>query len=218
MRLRRRAATCRCASRPSAAAASIRAIVELDAATAKQPEWMSGGTLAADVRARANDRRRARRAVADADAWRSSPASAASSISGSEQPLAAGRYSVRAELTPRNGRAADPGDDVRHRARGGRGGGNGRSRREARARAPGLAYVATADPRFRRTERLRLEVPLAGEGFTGTGRLLTREGQATPLIVVVLDAHRRGDEAAVWRRRRHAGAARRGRIRCSSCR
>jgi hypothetical protein len=26
-------------------------------------------------------------------------------------------------------------------------------------------------------------VPLAGEGFTGTGRLLTREGQATPLIV-----------------------------------
>ena len=43
--------------------------------------------------------------------------------------------------------------------------------------------MATADPRFRRTERLRLEVPLASEGFTGTGRLLTREGQATPLIV-----------------------------------
>jgi hypothetical protein len=28
-------------------------------------------------------------------------------------------------------------------------------------------------------------VPLAGEGFTGTGRLLTRDGQATPLNVVV---------------------------------
>ena len=28
---------------------SIRAIVELDAATAKQPEWMSGGTLQRDV-------------------------------------------------------------------------------------------------------------------------------------------------------------------------
>ena len=52
-----------------------------------------------------------------------------------------------------------------------------------RGPSTGLAYVATADPRFRRTERLRLEVPLAGEGFTGTGRLLTREGQATPLIV-----------------------------------
>jgi hypothetical protein len=43
--------------------------------------------------------------------------------------------------------------------------------------------VSTADPRFRRTERLRLEVPLAGDGFTGAGRLLTREGQATPLVV-----------------------------------
>jgi hypothetical protein len=52
-----------------------------------------------------------------------------------------------------------------------------------RGPSTGLAYVATADPRFRRTERLRLEVPLAGDGFTGAGRLLTREGQATPLIV-----------------------------------
>jgi hypothetical protein len=43
--------------------------------------------------------------------------------------------------------------------------------------------VATADPRFRRTERLRVEVPLSGDGFTATGRLLTREGQATALIV-----------------------------------
>ena len=49
----------------------------------------------------------------------------------------------------------------------------------------GLAYVPTADSRFRRTERLRLEVPLAAEGFTGTGKLLTREGQATPLVVTV---------------------------------
>ena len=43
--------------------------------------------------------------------------------------------------------------------------------------------MATADPRFRRTERLRLEVPLAGDAFSGTGRLLTREGHPTPLIV-----------------------------------
>jgi len=52
-----------------------------------------------------------------------------------------------------------------------------------RGPSTGLAYVATADPRFRRTERLRIEVPLAAEGFAGIGRLLTREGQATPLIV-----------------------------------
>ena len=58
-----------------------------------------------------------------------------------------------------------------------------------RGPSTGLAYVGTADPRFRRTERLRVEVPLAGDGFTGTGRLLTREGSATPLDRVVYHAH-----------------------------
>jgi hypothetical protein len=52
-----------------------------------------------------------------------------------------------------------------------------------RGPSTGLAYVGTADPRFRRTERIRLEVPLIGEGFAGTARLLTREGQATAIIV-----------------------------------
>ena len=52
-----------------------------------------------------------------------------------------------------------------------------------RGPSTGLAYVATADPRFRRTERLRVEVPLAGDGFSGTGRLLTRDGQPTALVV-----------------------------------
>jgi hypothetical protein len=52
-----------------------------------------------------------------------------------------------------------------------------------RGPSTGLAYVPTADPRFRRTERLRIEVPISGDGFTGAGRLLTREGQ--PLQVVV---------------------------------
>jgi hypothetical protein len=52
-----------------------------------------------------------------------------------------------------------------------------------RGPSTGLAYIATADPRFRRTERIRFEVPLASDGFTGAGRLLTREGQPMPLIV-----------------------------------
>ena len=103
-------------------------------------------------------------------------------INGSERPLAAGRYSVRAELTARNGRipiqvttfATVPADAAEV--------GTGLL---AARRGPstGLAYVGTADPRFRRTERLRVEVPLAGDGFTATGRLLTREGSATALVV-----------------------------------
>ncbi len=52
-----------------------------------------------------------------------------------------------------------------------------------RGPSTGLAYIQTADPRFRRTERLRLEVPVAGDGFTATGRVLTREAQATALNV-----------------------------------
>ena len=45
---------------------SIRAIVELDAATAKQPEWMSGGTLRLSVAPEKADERRRRRRVANA--------------------------------------------------------------------------------------------------------------------------------------------------------
>jgi hypothetical protein len=109
----------------------------------------------------------------------------------SEQPLAPGRYSVRAELTARNARtpiqvttfATVPADA----AEVGTGGLASR-----RGPSTGLAYVATADPRFRRTERLRIEVPLVGEGFAGAARLLTREGQATPLIV---SFSKRTDEA-----------------------
>ena len=67
-----------------------------------------------------------------------------------------------------------------------------------RGPSTGLAYIPTADPRFRRTERLRIEVPVASEGFTGTGRLLTREGK--PLEVVVTystRANEKGQQLAV---------------------
>jgi hypothetical protein len=103
-------------------------------------------------------------------------------IDGTEQPLNAGRYSVRAELLARNSRlpiqvttfATVPAENVTV--------GTG-ALALRRGPSTGLAYVPTADPRFRRTERLRIEVPVASEGFAGTGRLLTREGK--PLVVVV---------------------------------
>jgi VWFA-related protein len=52
-----------------------------------------------------------------------------------------------------------------------------------RGPSTGLNYVRATKNEFRRTERLRIEMPLAGEGFTGTGRVLTSRGQATALIV-----------------------------------
>lgn len=160
---------------------TIRAIIELDTATARQPEWLSGGTVKVTFEPE--------RAFGSKDSGPAQtvtlaiePGQRSITVDGAEQPLTAGRYSVRAELTPRGGRvplqvttfATVPQDSV---AVG--------TAALALRRGPstGLAYVPTADPRFRRTERLRIEVPTKGEGVTGTGRLLTREGQ--PLQVVV---------------------------------
>ena len=170
------------------AAGTIRAVVEIDAATAKQPEWLSGGTLKMTF-----EPERAPGAAQGAAAHtltlpieagqRSIP------VEGTEQPLPAGRYTVRAELTARNSRlplqvttfATVPAESVVV--------GTG-ALALRRGPSTGLAYIPTADPRFRRTERLRIEVPITGEGFTGTGRLLTREGK--PLEVVVNYATRAG--------------------------
>lgn len=166
---------------------TIRAIVELDAATAKQPEWSGGGTLKVTFEPeRSGGGPLAAASTAPVEAQTITQpfdiGSRSVTINGPERPLAPGRYSVRAELMPRGGRSpiqvttfvAVPADASEI----GTGG-----LASKRGPSTGLAYVATADPRFRRTERLRLEVPLSGEGFTGSGRLLTAAGQATPVVV-----------------------------------
>jgi hypothetical protein len=164
---------------------SIRAVVELDPSTARQPEWMSGGTLRVTFEPERAISLRSSQAAAGQTVTLAVEAGQRSvTVQGSDQPLPPGRYSVRAELTSRNSRtplqvttfATVPAETAEV--------GTGLL---AARRGPstGLAYIGTADPRFRRTERLRVEVALASEGFTGTGRLLTREGQATPLHVAV---------------------------------
>ena len=159
----------------------IRAVVELDAATAKQPEWLSGGTLRLTVepeRASAS----AKSAPAQTVTLALEPGQRSITASGTNAPVAPGRYLVRAEITPRAGRiplqvstfVTVPADTAVIG-----------SAALALRRGPstGLAYIATADPRFRRTERLRIEVPLAAPATEATGRMLTREGQPMPLIV-----------------------------------
>jgi VWFA-related protein len=160
---------------------TIRAVVELDPATAKRPEWLSGGTLKVTFEPERAIGTSAT-AAAPTVTLAIEPGQRSIPIEGAGQPLAAGRYSVRAELLARNSRlpiqvttfATVPDENV---AVG--------TAALALRRGPstGLAYMPTADPRFRRTERLRIEVPVAGGEFAGAGRLLTREGM--PLEVVV---------------------------------
>ena len=159
----------------SGARSSIRAVVELDAATIKLPEWISGGTLRLTI-----DPERGTSAATQTVTAAIEPGQRSIPIAGTDAPLPPGRYSVRAELTPKAGRlpiqvttfatvpaaAAEVGTGALALRRG---------------PSTGLAYVATADPRFRRTERLRVEVPLMAEGYTGSARLLTREGQPLAL-------------------------------------
>ncbi len=160
----------------SGARSSIRAVVEIDAATAKLPEWISGGTLRLVI-----DPERGTNAASQTITAAIQPGQRSIQVAGTDAPLPPGRYAVRAELTPKAGRlpiqvttfATVPAESAEV--------GTG-ALALRRGPSTGLAYVPTADPRFRRTERLRVEVPLMGEGHTGTARLLTREGQPMPLV------------------------------------
>ena len=160
---------------------TIRSIVELDATTAKQPEWISGGTLRLTFEPERTPGT-SQAGTPQTITLAVEPGQRSITVDGTERPLAAGRYAVRAELTPRSGRVAlqvttfatVPPESAEV--------GTG-ALAARRGPSTGLAYIATADPRFRRTERLRVETPLAGEGFSGTGRVLTREGSAMPLVV-----------------------------------
>ncbi|MDH4065873.1 MAG: VWA domain-containing protein, partial [Acidobacteriota bacterium] len=164
----------------------LRAVIELDPATLKEQEWQAGGTLQVSIE---SERGEGQQEL-------SVPISAGQRSVVVEAPndgaLAPGRYIVRVEGHPQQGsltiRASTAavvgatGPSIGPEAVAFR-----------RGPATGLAYEPTADPRFRHTERIRLEVPVLVSGsVTGTGRVLTREAQALPLRVLITE---RTDEA-----------------------
>ena len=168
---------------------TIRAIVEVDPATAKLPEWSGGGTLKVTFEPeRGAGGPVATSTMAPVDVQSVSQpfdiGARSTLIDGPERPLPPGRYAVRAELMPRGGRTpiqvttfVSVPPEASEVDNGGLA--------SKRGPSTGLAYMPTADPRFRRTERLRIEVPLAADGFSGTGRLLTATGQPTPVVVTL---------------------------------
>lgn len=161
-------------------ATRIRAIAELDAVTARQPEWAMGGMLQVSIESEKGG----------APTVVSVPLPAGQRtvvFEGPDTDLAPGRYYVRLEGRPERGtvpvRATTD-------ASVGTTGSSIAPTLVALRRGPttGLAYQPTADPRFRRTERLRAEVPILTDGtVTGTGRVLTREGQPLPLQVAITE-------------------------------
>jgi len=162
---------------------------ELDAATARQPEWLEGGRALVSFEHESGAAARAEVDVTLAPGQRAfsvtPPAGAA---------VAAGRYVIRVQVTPKH--PAVPLQttvEVSVPERSALISATGLAAR--RGPSTGLQYVSTADARFRRTERLRLEVPRVSESGTVSARLLGRDAQ--PIAVGVTLSERVDATASV---------------------
>jgi VWFA-related protein len=157
--------------------------VELDRATAMLPEWAKGGAMRVEIGPA--DKPGPGRQVEEITI------EAGQRVYALRQPardlLEPGRYQVRAQLTAAGARSpltlstvvTVPAPDALLG-----------SAAVASRRGPGTGRVfqPTADPRFRRTERLVVETPLLAADATVSARLLNRLGQ--PMAVPVALAER----------------------------
>lgn len=158
---------------------------EIDPATLKRAEWQEGGHARVTIE---HERGDTNPVVADLDL---DPGQRTFTLLRPEGArLSPGRYVVRVQVSAKN--VAVPlqttvdayvpeGDALM-----------GKSAVASR-RGPqtGLAYQRTADARFRRTERVRLEIPRFSNEATIAARLMNREGQVLPLAVPLTE---RADE------------------------
>jgi VWFA-related protein len=161
-----------------AGAAQVWAIGEVDAATLRLPEWSAGG----DVDIRLTDPGGETLATSTIAV----PAGARSFMSDfGGVALPAGEYVVRVRLRPAS--SGLPLADVAHVTVPGATGGPGSPRMFRRGPTTGPVYVATADPRFRRAERLRVEWPLKAAAASRTAELVDRNGRAMALPVAITE-------------------------------
>ena len=147
---------------------------ELDDATAKEPEWADGAT--AEVLLTAEDGVK----IADPSVEVPAPVRVVS-VMLPDVAIGPGAYSMRLRVKPKHGglpfmdtvrfTVSDTGDLV------------GKPRLLRRGPSSGIQYVATADPRYRRTDRIRVDVPLLGAVDGTQGELLDRNGQVLPVPV-----------------------------------
>ena len=149
-------------------ARSIRVTAELDSTIAATPEWAEGGEAQAFVRNAKGD-----------------------IVTSGKAALAKGARTVEIEVPIVEGMAGDVKVQVRVSGNGALArytdttsvaldampAGWGAPRLSRRGPSTGVAWVPTADPRFRRQERLRVSVGVGAEAGAVTGTLLDRQGR-----------------------------------------
>jgi VWFA-related protein len=154
---------------PGGTARAIRVTAELDPAIAATPEWADGGEAQAFVRNAKGD-----------------------TITTGKAALSKGARTVEIDVPIVEGMAGDVKVQVRLTGTGplarytdttnvaldAMPAGWGAPRLSRRGPSTGVAWVATADPRFRRQERLRVSVGVGAEAGAVTGTLLDRQGRA----------------------------------------
>jgi hypothetical protein len=153
---------------PGVAARVIRVTAELDPAIAATPEWADGGEAQASIRNQGGD-----------------------TVSTGTSPLDKGARIVEIQLPVVEGMAGDVKVQVRLAGTGplarytdttsvaldAAPTGWGPPRLSRRGPSTGIAWVPTADPRFRRQERLRVTVGVGVDAGSITGTLLDRHGK-----------------------------------------
>jgi VWFA-related protein len=147
---------------------------ELDAATAKAPEWAGGAT--ADVLVTAEDGA----LIAETSEPVSAPVRAVT-LSLPDARLGPGEYALRLRVQPKGGGL--PCIDTLRFTVPEQSGLTGKPLVLRRGLSTGVEYVATADPRFRRSDRLRIDIPLLGAVQGAQGELLDRNGHVIPIPV-----------------------------------
>jgi VWFA-related protein len=154
---------------------------EIEAASAKSADWANGGE--AEVLLTAED------GVKLADVSQPiPPASRTVTVQLPDVPLAPGDFTLRVRLKPAGGGLPFQ-DTVRFTVPEGTET-VGRARVLRRGPSTGTQYVPTADLRFRRTDRIRIDVPVLGALEAVTAEVLDRNGQPLQLGV---EATRRDD-------------------------
>jgi VWFA-related protein len=147
---------------------------ELDEATARGPEWAGGAT--AEILLTAEDGVK----IVEQSVPVPAPVRAVS-VALPDVAIGPGDYALRLRIKPAAGglpfmdtvrfTVSDSGDLV------------GKPRMLRRGPSTGTQFVVTADPRYRRTDRIRVEVPMLGAIGSAGGELLDRNGRVLPVPV-----------------------------------